>query len=303
MMSLLAQAQPDIPPFALPGQSRDVYVAVGVTMLLGFLLMFALMNVPTRARRPIVVTVTFLAGFFYVAFWLWPRPVGLSSDEVPANQTEAIGSWLANAIPGISSISQTLAALLLGLGVYSVVRYHSLRLVKKQKDWIFSLILLLSMLTMVAVGYTDYNQVIANPTLSAKENWQAVQITRDFLFQTLQAMDAAMFSIIAFFILFAAYRAFRIRSVESTVLLATALIVMLSLMGGVEYFMSTQVIDGITGGDPGHFMNNFAFVEIRSWITQNVQLPGIQALAWGVGIGALSMGLRLWLSLEKSGGS
>jgi hypothetical protein len=115
-------------------------------------------------------------------------------------------------------------------------------------------------------------------------------------------MDAAMFSIIAFFILFAAYRAFRIRSVESTILLGTALIVMLSLMAGIEYYTSEVLLRGITGGDVSHFANNFSLVEIRAWISNNVQAPGIRALGWGTTIGAVSMGLRLWLSLEKGGG-
>ena len=207
-------------------------------------------------------------------------------------------------LPGISSITQTLTALLLGLGVYSVLRVHSTKLIKKQKDWLFSLVLLISMFTMVTVGYMDYSQVQGDPNKVNQANWGAVQYAKDFLFDgMLQAMDAAMFSSIAFFILFAAYRAFRIRSVESTVLLGTALIVMLSLMGLAEYALSKQVIDNITGGNPGHFMNNFALNQIRNWIQIYVQGPGILALGWGIGIGSLSMGLPLWLSLDKSGGN
>ena len=302
MLSLLAQVEQ--PPFSAPGQSAQAYQLVAITMLAGFALIAALMFAPTKLRRPIVVTATFLAGFYYILLWLWPQPVGLSATEKPLNSSEHIGKWVNDALPGVSGISQTLAALLLGLGVYSVLRLHSTRLLKKQRDWVFSLILLISMFTMTAVGYANYNQVIADPTKSVPANWGFMQYATDFLFDgMLQAMDAAMFSIIAFFILFAAYRAFRIRSVESTVLLGTALIVMLSLMGLVEYALSKSVIDNITGGDPGHFMNNFALNEVRKWIATNVQGPGIQALFWGVGIGSLSMGLRLWLSLEKSGGN
>ena len=302
MLELLAQAE--TPWFATPGGSQNSIIYAVGAMLLGFAIMAGLMAAPPKLRRPIVVSVTFLAGFYYVLFWLWPRPVELSPEEVPNNTVESIGRWLADGVPGVSTISQTLAALLLGLGVYSVLRLHLNRLLKKQKDWIFSLVLLLSMVTMIAVGYRDYWETTMNPNLANRTSWEGTQYFKDFLFDgMLQAMDAAMFSIIAFFILFAAYRAFRIRSVESTVLLATALIVMLALMGGVEYWVSETVIRGITGGDSGHFMANFALAEVRAWIAGNVQGPAIQALAWGIGIGALSMGLRLWLSLEKTGGN
>ena len=297
MLSLLAQ-------FSAPGYSPEVFRNVWITLIVGFICVAALSFAPTKLRRPIVWVATFLAGLYYILIWLWPTPVNLAETDQPFGGVEATGRWLTNAQSGVSSITQTLTALLLGLGVFSVLRLHTNKLMKKQKDWAFSLVLLLSMFTMIAVAYTDYYQNQNNPKLVDQANWGFFQYAKDFLFDgMLQAMDAAMFSSIAFFILFAAYRAFRIRSVESTVLLGTALIVMLSLMGLAEYYLSKGVIDRITGGNPGHFMNNFALAEISRWIETNVQGPGIMALGWGIGIGALSMGLRLWLSLEKSGGN
>lgn len=290
--------------FSAPGYSPEVFRNVWITLIIGFIFVAALSFAPTKLRRPIVWVATFLAGLYYILIWLWPTPVNLAETDKPLGGVEATGRWLTNAQSGVSSITQTLTALLLGLGVFSVLRLHTNKLMKKQKDWAFSLVLLLSMFTMIAVAYTDYYQNQNNPKLVDQANWGFFQYAKDFLFDgMLQAMDAAMFSSIAFFILFAAYRAFRIRSVESTVLLGTALIVMLSLMGLAEYYLSKGVIDRITGGNPGHFMNNFALAEISRWIETNVQGPGIMALGWGIGIGALSMGLRLWLSLEKSGGS
>jgi hypothetical protein len=114
----------------------------------------------------------------------------------------------------------------------------------------------------------------------------------------LQQMDAAMFSLIAFFILSAAYRAFRVRSVEATILLATALLFIVSLMGIVE-----PLWNQISGTDPSSFRYNFSLTSISSWMTRSVQTPSIRAIDFGIGIGALAMGLRLWLSLEKAGTS
>lgn len=303
MLDLLAQA-PALPPFSAPGYSPEVVRNIWITVVAGFIFVGLLTMAPTKLRKPIVWLATFLAGLYYILVWLWPTPANLTPSEKPLNSTEHIGNWLVNAQSGVSSITQTLTALLLGLGVFSVLRLHTTKLMKKQKDWAFSLVLLLSMFTMVTIGYVDYYQNKQNPLLVDPANWGKIQYAKDFLFDgMLQAMDAAMFSSIAFFILFAAYRAFRIRSVESTVLLSTALLVMLSLMGLVEYVLSKNVIDRITNGNPGHFMNNFALSEISKWIESFVQQPGVMALGWGTAIGALSMGLRLWLSLEKSGGN
>lgn len=302
LYQLLAQAPPIDGSFFEQG-STQLRIAIIVTFLLGIGLIFVLMNLPANLRRPIIVTATFLAGFFYVLQWIWPKPFKLEQTEIPANSTEWVGLRLQDGLGVFSNITQTLTAFLLGLGVYSVLRVHGTKLVKQQKDWQYSLVLLISMFTMAIAGFVNYNQEIANPQLLLPENFGPMQRATDFLFDgMLQAMDAAMFSIIAFFILFAAYRAFRIRSVESTILLGTALLVMLSLMAGVEFFVSESIIGAITGGDTSHFANNFSLVEIRKWIADNFQAPGIRALEWGILIGTLSMGLRLWLSLEKSGG-
>jgi hypothetical protein len=298
----LAQAPP-INGTSLPQGSQQLTITIIVCIFIGLGLVFALTLAPPTLRRPITVFATFLGGFYYVLQWLWPAPIKLEATEVPANSTEWVGLRLNDGLGVMSNITQTLTAFLLGLGVYSVLRVHGTKLIKGQKDWPYSLVLLISMFTMATVGFVNYNQEIANPSVKMIENYGPIQIATDFLFDgMLQAMDAAMFSIIAFFILFAAYRAFRIRSVESTILLGTALIVMLSLMAGIEYYTSEVLLRGITGGDVSHFANNFSLVEIRAWISNNVQAPGIRALGWGTTIGAVSMGLRLWLSLEKGGG-
>lgn len=266
--------------------------AVGIALFIGFL--FA----PTRARRPIVATFTFLAGLFWVLVYFWPRPDAREAGDLPNGTVESVGFWLADAIPIVGTIANILTQFLLGLGIYSVLRIHLSRLTKKQKDWQFSLALLVSMLAMIFFGYWDFIlQQRGQDTNFPDPSW----VGRDMLFDgMLQQMDAAMFSLIAFFILSAAYRAFRVRSLEATILLSTALVVMLSLMGAVEYG-SSYLVDQITGENPGSLLNNLKLTEIYGWIRNNLQTPSIRALEFGVGIGALAMGLRLWLGLERGG--
>jgi hypothetical protein len=113
-------------------------------------------------------------------------------------------------------------------------------------------------------------------------------------------MDAAMFSVIAFYILSAAYRAFRVRSVEATILLGTALIVILSLMGAVSGLWDDAVKSAANGNT---FILNFQLTVVADWIRNTFQTSSLRGISFGVGIGLLAMGLRIWLSLERTGGS
>lgn len=279
----------------------NMWLKIGIAFIFGIAMMVGFLYMPTRGRRIAVGLFTFLAGLYWVLFWLVPTPVNRAADDLPLNAVEEVAFWLEDANPIVSNFANILTAFLLGLGIYSLVRIHSVRLFKQQKDWPFSLALLLSIVIMAVVGYADWLQKLGNPALADPDNWGNVQYTADLLFDgLLQEMDAAMFSIIAFYILSAAYRAFRIRSVEATILLATAFIVMLSFLGVVSQAWG-NAIDGITGDNVNSFLNNFKLSEIYAWIRSNVQSPSIRAIEFGIGIGALAMGLRLWLSLERGG--
>jgi hypothetical protein len=301
-LHLLAQA-PATNFWAEPNGSTSLWVKIVVGLIFGIGLIFALMAAPPQVRRPIVAGVTFLAGLFYVLFYLWPVPIDQKDGELPRNAVEGVGFWLKDALGVVVNFTNILTGFMIGLGIYSLLRIHLRRFFKFQKDWGFSLTLLLSMLAMIFFGYADWLSRLGErgALLDERSNWTLVNYGRDFLFEgLLQQMDAAMFSIIAFFILSAAYRAFRIRSVEATILLATALIVMLSLMGAVQYAIDTPIKQA---AGPNGFLLNFQLSEISQWIRNTFQTSSLRGLAFGVGIGALAMGLRLWLSLERTGGN
>jgi hypothetical protein len=109
--------------------------------------------------------------------------------------------------------------------------------------------------------------------------------------QGLLAMDAAMFSLIGFFILSAAYRAFRIRSVEASILMATALIVLLMFVP-----IALRLTSGI---DPGSFAGNFRIDSIGMWLLTTINVPAIRAIDLGLGFGLVAMALRIMLGLER----
>jgi hypothetical protein len=101
----------------------------------------------------------------------------------------------------------------LALGVGSLIKTHGERLRRRHADWPYSLLALLGFAGMSVVGIV-WGMEPGKPA--------------DFLYQyVFVPLDSTMFSLLAFFIASAAYRTFRARTVEATVLLAAAVLVML----------------------------------------------------------------------------
>lgn len=304
MLNFLAQQQVGDGFWSMEPGSGQLWTYLAIALVAASLFVFGLSKAPTRARKPIVWTFTFLAGLFYVMMFLWPMPVNKADGDIPRGLVETVGFWLQDTQPRVADIANVLASFLLGLGIYSILRIHVTRLVKKGKDWGFSVVLLTCMVLFIVVGYTNWIQRTFQDQTSRLEdpaNWGLPQYAADLLFNgLLQQMDSAMFAMIAFYILSAAYRAFRVRSVEASVLMISALVVILSIMGAVNWAWG-EGINAITGNDPANFLNNFKINVVADWVRGNLQTPSIRALEFGVALGALAMGLRLWLGLEKGG--
>jgi len=94
-------------------------------------------------------------------------------------------------------------------------------------------------------------------------------------------LGSAMFALLAFYIATAAFRSFRIRSVESSLLMITAIIVMLGQIPQGSIYISEEL------------------PTIRKWILENISTPAFRAISIGSAVAGLAMAIRMWLSLEK----
>jgi hypothetical protein len=162
-----------------------------------------------------------------------------------------------------------IAAFALFLGLLNVLRVHARKLRERQGGGLYSAVLLVAMFVVLVLG------LFPIPGQPSGPNQPAVQ----WIFQNIQVPIQASFSaLIVFFIVTAAYRLLRLRSVEAAVMLIVALLVLVG-----------QVTAGLLPVLPG----------IKNWILDVAAMAGVRGILLGVALGALLTGIRLLLGVER----
>jgi hypothetical protein len=203
-------------------------------------------------RREIPIAICFLAGFSFILEYFIPHRQVLSIFE-------AIRQW---------AIIVIAFAYVLGLANIVRVNFHVIQ--KKQRDWPYKIILVLAVFFMIAVGIIPYFKGIGEGTIF------------DWVYYYLQyPLQATMFSLLAFFIASAAFRAFRIRTFHASLLAITAILVMIGRVPAGEKLWS-------------------GFPSFTEWIMNVPQLAGKRAIMIGAALGAISTALKVLTGLERT---
>lgn len=265
---------------------QPVHGATWIAYIIGSLVLSALFLVlltlvPTRLRRYVIMGATFLGGLYWALEFFWP-PHPMPTPQNP----KAVGNFLTPYVVPFGNVSSIVAAWAVGLGVFNLIQVHGKRLLKRSPDSFNSAVFFMGMVVMFVV-------TLLQKTAPTPFNKNLNRLFFDGAFQT---MDATMFSIVAFYIVSAAYRAFRVRSVEATLLLITATLVMLgqTSIGALLTSWLPATSDGPNGWT--HFLR---LEVIREWILFKANVPATRAIAFGLGIGGLAIALRIWLGLER----
>lgn len=165
---------------------------------------------------------------------------------------------------------------MLVLGTVTLVQTHVARIRRRTEHWQYSFIIFAGILLMVVIGIPFGPQ---HPIFV-------------WLFNNVQVpMDATMFSLLAFFIASAAYRAFRARTFEASLLLVTALIVMIGNVPIGDLFWNT-VLSGLPWDN--------GVSDTKQWILDNPNLSARRGIILGVSLGAISQSIRILLGIERS---
>jgi len=200
-------------------------------------------------RRRIPVIVCFVFGLFMLVQFFVPHPVGTEAYET-------VLDWV-----------QIIYVFALFVGVAGIIKLHGGKLSPGKKGWFYSLTTILGLAAMVILGF------VFGVGRGTPFNW---------IFENLQApMQATMFSLLAFFIASAAFRTFRARTPEATLLLVAAVVVML---GRVP-------LESIVG----QWLPDFA-----EWTLDYPNMAAKRGIMIGIGLGVISMALKIILGIERS---
>jgi hypothetical protein len=189
-----------------------------------------------------------------------------------------------------STYFDIVAAFAFILGGGNLLRTHILK-IQRPRDGgarFYSTVTLVGFLFTLIVGAfklrTDFSvDVTAN--YIAEGTW--FKFAYDSMFNPL---TSAMFSLLAFFVASASFRAFRARTKEATLLLLAAFVILLG---------RTPLGHYVTGWYP----DAIAWLRVENlsnWILSVPNLAGQRAILIGIALGIISTSLKLILGLERS---
>jgi hypothetical protein len=172
-----------------------------------------------------------------------------------------------------------IAGFTLVLGVVSITRVNWQAVAKRKEGWFYNVLLLVSVFIMAvpAMLPSSWSTLFGRAPGSIYD-WGFTYLS--------QPMMATMFALLAFYIASAAYRAFRARSAEATLLLITATLVMLWRIPMGEAFLREFSTD-LPGWINTYVMNGFNLAVQRGIVI-------------GAALGAASMSLRILLGIERT---
>ncbi len=152
-----------------------------------------------------------------------------------------------------------------GVGLVNLILIHSKRVRQQKEGWPYSGVLLILLFATLGIGVFT----TANGTYT------------DWLFQYVNVHpQTTVFSILVFYIASAAYRAFRIRTFEASVLMLAAVIMMLGRapIGEVIWTKLPALAD---------------------WVLNNPNAAGMRGITIAATLGGVATALRVVLGIER----
>jgi cell division protein FtsW (lipid II flippase) len=197
-------------------------------------------------KRTLPLIITALTGIAFALQYYVPHP---SSEKALSEASR----WL-----------QIISGFAILLGVFSLCHVHYQRIQSRKEGWGYSLIVYVSMVITLVAGFWAQD----GPALS----WIYVNV--------FSALQATMFSILAFFVASAAYHAFRARTLQATVLLVAATVVM---FGRVPLGEALLAGSGLAS----------------DWIMSVWNTAARRAILIGISLGAIATSIKIIFGIER----
>lgn len=171
------------------------------------------------------------------------------------------------------------------LGGANALRVNSDAIYKRTAGWPYKIVLVVSLIVTVVVGAIEGPGFL---NVGMRSKW-----IYDWIYSPMQA---TMFALLAFFIASAAFRAFRIRTVEAGLLAVAALIVMLGRVPLGDIMTDWLFTLPWLPGAP----HTFHLSTAQEWIMDIPQNAAKRAIIIGAALGVMATGLRVILGIERT---
>jgi len=212
-------------------------------------------NILRRVEIPIAITIV-MVFLQVIPYYL---DLGKNLNDQMGNVANYFQRWMLIVI--------ALATL---VGVIAVVQVHAKNVQKRSKDWLFSIIVLVILALMLVAGL-PLKEVTLGPTNSVYL----------YLFNNAYTpLSGTMYSIIAFFITSAAFRAFRARNIEASLVLIAGLLMVLS-------------------NAPLFTVMWPPFKTIGDWIMAVPNTATMRAITMGIALGTIALAVRTLMGIER----
>jgi hypothetical protein len=221
-------------------------------------------------KRWLPVIIAFIMGVFFALQYYVPM------------------RWSDKLMTGVSNWEIVISIFAMGLGLVSLFHLHATKIRRKVPGWGYSVVLFIAIFGMMAAGfYCSNNSVKPGTTILTIYGW---------LYQNLIVpLQSTVFAILAFYIASAAFRAFRAKSKEATLLLIAALIVMFARVPMGEYIYN-QIpkfqMFGIT--------MPIAIGDIAEWIMRVLNTAAQGGISLGICMASIAMSLKIIFGIERA---
>ncbi|MCK4871112.1 MAG: hypothetical protein KAS72_00135 [Phycisphaerales bacterium] len=182
-------------------------------------------------------------------------------------------------------------AMILGGG--NLLKIHLSKVSDRGKGWAFSGVTLAAFILMLIIGLSKMG-VHPNdnyPGFAWSGNYRETGAPFWWMYEhALKPLTATMFSMLAFYIASAAFRAFRAKNFEAILLLGTAFIILLGrTAAGVV----------LTGWMPER-LSGLRLENLTIFIMTTFNTAGNRAIMIGIALGIASMSLKVLLAVDRS---
>ncbi len=174
------------------------------------------------------------------------------------------------------------------LGLWSIFHVHAAKVARRSAGWGYSLVTFAAIVTTFAAGLWSKGSDFGPDGLPTPQHWIYNYV--------LNPLQATIFATLGFYVASAAFRTFRLKSLEAGILMAAALLLIFGRVPLGEFLWSKMMgYDPTKAAQAPQSMNS-----ITEWIMTVPSMAGRRGVMLGTTLGAIATSLKIILGIERA---